>query len=256
MSLPRDEREREREKIPPTNPPQIDRKQQLPQLPPHPPLDARLQHHNHPRHQRAALPLQRHRRRHHRPDLGQVERADLAHDVSKAHRHDGLHPGLRDHEHGRPPARRLHLRRRQLQRHEHHPRLGRHHVCADPREARRGAGHGQHEREYQPALVSCRWFPFFPFLSPPLLPPLPALGSAQQASKQSTFLAANTHLPTFPAQYLWPTDAAPRYVLPMASSAGFCLFSVLCIWTLSWSLRRENKRIRREDENATLFYAY
>lgn len=42
----------------------------------------------------------------------------------------------------------------------------------------------------------------------------------------------------------------------MASSAGFCLFSVLCIWMLSWSLRRENKRIRREDENATLFYAY
>lgn len=171
-------RERERESLRLSLPQILDRKQQLPQLPPHPPLDARLQHHHHPRHQRAAVPLQRHRRRHHRPDLGQVERADLAHDVPEAHRHGGLHPGLRDHGHGRPPARRLHLRRRQLQRHEHHPRLGRHHVCADPREARRGAGHGQHEREYQPALVSCRWFP----------PPSPCPWRSMQASKQTKHL--------------------------------------------------------------------
>ncbi|TID13414.1 major facilitator superfamily transporter [Venturia nashicola] len=56
--------------------------------------------------------------------------------------------------------------------------------------------------------------------------------------------------------YLWPTSAAPRYILPMAASAGMCFFTIACMLLMKWDLIRENKRIRRDDPTAVLFYAY
>lgn len=58
------------------------------------------------------------------------------------------------------------------------------------------------------------------------------------------------------AQYLWPESSAPQYTLPLAASAAMCVVCVALIWTIRALLVKENKRIRREDENARLFYAY
>ncbi|QDS68733.1 hypothetical protein FKW77_004468 [Venturia effusa] len=56
--------------------------------------------------------------------------------------------------------------------------------------------------------------------------------------------------------YLWPTSAGPRYILPLAASAGMCFVTIACMLYMKWDLRRENKRIKREDTSATVFYAY
>ncbi|KAF4897309.1 putative transporter [Colletotrichum viniferum] len=56
--------------------------------------------------------------------------------------------------------------------------------------------------------------------------------------------------------YLWPTSDAPRYVIPMASSAAFCVACVAGAWLMKWMLVRENRKIRATDQEARLFYAY
>ncbi|OAA55752.1 Major facilitator superfamily domain, general substrate transporter [Cordyceps fumosorosea ARSEF 2679] len=56
--------------------------------------------------------------------------------------------------------------------------------------------------------------------------------------------------------YLWPTSDAPRYVIPMASSAAFCVACAAGAWLMRWMLVRENRRIRQRDSEAVLFYAY
>ncbi|GKT42951.1 putative transporter [Colletotrichum spaethianum] len=56
--------------------------------------------------------------------------------------------------------------------------------------------------------------------------------------------------------YLWPTSDAPRYVIPMASSAAFCVACAAGAWLMKWMLVKENRKIRRSDQEATLFYAY
>ncbi|ATY67428.1 Major facilitator superfamily general substrate transporter [Cordyceps militaris] len=56
--------------------------------------------------------------------------------------------------------------------------------------------------------------------------------------------------------YLWPKSDAPRYVIPMASSAGFCIACVAGAWLMRWMLVRENRKIRQRDSEAVLFYAY
>ncbi|CAN8101328.1 unnamed protein product [Discula destructiva] len=58
------------------------------------------------------------------------------------------------------------------------------------------------------------------------------------------------------APYLWPDSAAPRYVLPLAASAAMCVIGIALAWTMKLLLIAENKRIRRQDSNATLLYAY
>ncbi|KAI3393402.1 hypothetical protein diail_4297 [Diaporthe ilicicola] len=59
-------------------------------------------------------------------------------------------------------------------------------------------------------------------------------------------------------RYLWPDSAAPQYILPMAASAGMCFATIAlsCMWYMRWDLMRENKRIRRSDNEAKIFYAY
>ncbi|GJC89941.1 putative transporter C11D3.18C [Colletotrichum liriopes] len=56
--------------------------------------------------------------------------------------------------------------------------------------------------------------------------------------------------------YLWPTSDAPRYVIPMASSAAFCVACAAGAWLMKWMLVKENRKIRQSDQEATLFYAY
>lgn len=57
-------------------------------------------------------------------------------------------------------------------------------------------------------------------------------------------------------QYLWPDSSAPRYVLPMATSAGMCFATVAICWVVRWDLMRENKKLRQNDTGAKIFYAY
>ncbi|KAF4975956.1 hypothetical protein FZEAL_7308 [Fusarium zealandicum] len=56
--------------------------------------------------------------------------------------------------------------------------------------------------------------------------------------------------------YLWPSSDAPRYVIPLASSAGFAVACVVGVWFLRWMLVKANRLIRQSDSEATLFYAY
>ncbi|GKT64278.1 major facilitator superfamily transporter [Colletotrichum tofieldiae] len=56
--------------------------------------------------------------------------------------------------------------------------------------------------------------------------------------------------------YLWPTSDAPRYVIPMASSAAFCVACAAGAWLMKWMLVKENRKIRQSEQEATLFYAY
>lgn len=58
------------------------------------------------------------------------------------------------------------------------------------------------------------------------------------------------------SQYLWPDSAAPRYILPLAASAGMGLIVITLVWTVRLLLMAENRRIRRDDEDAKLLYAY
>ncbi|KAJ9424235.1 major facilitator superfamily domain-containing protein [Fusarium oxysporum] len=56
--------------------------------------------------------------------------------------------------------------------------------------------------------------------------------------------------------YLWPKSDAPRYVLPLSSSAGFAVACIAGVWLMRWMLVRQNRKIRQTDSEATLFYAY
>ncbi|KAK1570108.1 major facilitator superfamily transporter [Colletotrichum navitas] len=56
--------------------------------------------------------------------------------------------------------------------------------------------------------------------------------------------------------YLWPTSDAPRYVIPMASSAAFCVACTAGAWLMRWMLVKENRKIRQSNQEAILFYAY
>ncbi|UPK99503.1 hypothetical protein LCI18_010438 [Fusarium solani-melongenae] len=56
--------------------------------------------------------------------------------------------------------------------------------------------------------------------------------------------------------YLWPKSDEPRYTTAMASSAAFSAASALLAWLMRWMLIRENRKIRRENNEERLFYAY
>ncbi|KAI6750852.1 hypothetical protein HG530_014302 [Fusarium avenaceum] len=56
--------------------------------------------------------------------------------------------------------------------------------------------------------------------------------------------------------YLWPKSDAPRYVLPLSSSAAFAVACIAGVWLMRWMLIRANRKIRQSDSEATLFYAY
>ncbi|KAG9258448.1 major facilitator superfamily domain-containing protein [Emericellopsis atlantica] len=56
--------------------------------------------------------------------------------------------------------------------------------------------------------------------------------------------------------YLWPDWNAPRYVIPMASSAAFSFVALVLAWVMRRILVVENRRIRASNTESTLFYAY
>ncbi|KAH7017008.1 major facilitator superfamily domain-containing protein [Ilyonectria destructans] len=56
--------------------------------------------------------------------------------------------------------------------------------------------------------------------------------------------------------YLWPASNAPRYEIPMASSAGFAAACAIGVWVMRWMLVKENRKIKQSDSEAVLFYAY
>lgn len=56
--------------------------------------------------------------------------------------------------------------------------------------------------------------------------------------------------------YLWPSWNAPRYTIPMISSAGLAFSCIVGAWIMRWMLVRENRKIRASDSEARLFYAY
>ncbi|KAH6662952.1 hypothetical protein F5X68DRAFT_237607 [Plectosphaerella plurivora] len=56
--------------------------------------------------------------------------------------------------------------------------------------------------------------------------------------------------------YLWPSSDAPRYTTAMASSAAFSAASAILAWVMRWMLIKENRRIRRSNDESTIFYAY
>ncbi|KAK2616454.1 hypothetical protein QQS21_000696 [Conoideocrella luteorostrata] len=56
--------------------------------------------------------------------------------------------------------------------------------------------------------------------------------------------------------YLWPKSDEPRYTMAMATSAGLSIATVVAAWGMRYWLRRDNKKIRQTENEATLFYAY
>ena len=56
--------------------------------------------------------------------------------------------------------------------------------------------------------------------------------------------------------YMWPTTDEPRYVMAMSSSAGLSLATLIGAWGMRVWLKRENKKIRASEQEATLYYAY
>ncbi|RMJ12189.1 hypothetical protein CDV36_008145 [Fusarium kuroshium] len=56
--------------------------------------------------------------------------------------------------------------------------------------------------------------------------------------------------------YLWPKSDEPRYTTAMSSSAAFSAASALLAWLMRWMLILENRKIRRENNEERLFYAY
>ncbi len=56
--------------------------------------------------------------------------------------------------------------------------------------------------------------------------------------------------------YMWPATDEPRYVMAMSSSAGLSLATLIGAWGMRLWLKRENKKIRASEQEATLYYAY
>ncbi|RSL60116.1 hypothetical protein CEP53_005558 [Fusarium sp. AF-6] len=81
----------------------------------------------------------------------------------------------------------------------------------------------------------------------------------QTKEKKATSLAiVNTIASLSPiyTPYLWPKSDEPRYTIAMSSSAAFSAASALLAWLMRWMLIRENRKIRRENNEERLFYAY
>ncbi|KAL3421510.1 MFS transporter [Phlyctema vagabunda] len=56
--------------------------------------------------------------------------------------------------------------------------------------------------------------------------------------------------------YLWTNDYGGRYTLALATSAGFSAATALAAWVMRFDLMRVNNKIRRTENESTLYYAY
>ncbi|KAJ5346274.1 hypothetical protein N7541_008756 [Penicillium brevicompactum] len=56
--------------------------------------------------------------------------------------------------------------------------------------------------------------------------------------------------------YLWPSFDEPRYTIAMSSSAAFSITCAACSWAMRIWLQRANRKIRQENDESNLYYAY
>ncbi|CAI7661271.1 unnamed protein product [Penicillium pancosmium] len=56
--------------------------------------------------------------------------------------------------------------------------------------------------------------------------------------------------------YLWPSSDEPRYTIAMASSAAFSITCAACAWAMRIWLQRANRKIRQNNDESSLYYAY
>lgn len=56
--------------------------------------------------------------------------------------------------------------------------------------------------------------------------------------------------------YLWTEASEPRYMPAMLGSAAFSLGTALLAWAMKVWLIRENKKIRQDEDERVLRYAY
>ncbi|KFY85111.1 hypothetical protein V500_08700 [Pseudogymnoascus sp. VKM F-4518 (FW-2643)] len=56
--------------------------------------------------------------------------------------------------------------------------------------------------------------------------------------------------------YLWTNSYGGRYTLALATSAAFSAATAIAAWAMRFDLMRENKKIRQDEDEATLYYAY
>lgn len=56
--------------------------------------------------------------------------------------------------------------------------------------------------------------------------------------------------------YLWPESDGPRYIKAWMASIGFSVVVVIMVWVMRISLQRQNKKLRRDNPETTVFYVY
>lgn len=57
-------------------------------------------------------------------------------------------------------------------------------------------------------------------------------------------------------QYLWPSSDEPRYTIAMSSSAAFSITCAACAWAMRIWLQRANRKIRQNNDESNIYYAY
>jgi hypothetical protein len=56
--------------------------------------------------------------------------------------------------------------------------------------------------------------------------------------------------------YLYPKSDGPKYLTAMASNAAFAFVTIACSWGLRVWLQLSNRRLRREKQKESVYYAY
>ena len=56
--------------------------------------------------------------------------------------------------------------------------------------------------------------------------------------------------------YLYISSDAPKYVTAMSSNGAFAFMSIVCAWILRIWLQRTNKKLREQNPEKNVFYAY
>lgn len=56
--------------------------------------------------------------------------------------------------------------------------------------------------------------------------------------------------------YLWPESDEPRYLIAMASSAGFSIATAALAWLAKVLLIKKNKKLRASEDETQVFYVY
>lgn len=88
------------------------------------------------------------------------------------------------------------------------------------------------------------------------------VGSTCGQTKEKRAVAMSIIVSTSNASFIWTPylwadfDGTKRYTVALASSAAFSFATAATAWLMRIILKKENKKIRSEENEATLFYAY